>query len=403
MIYNRVHFFKLINIFINVTIIVWWIFLSNIKAKSAFDKNDTLCLKGVAIILLMCIHCFGSESRFAGYEFNFGPFPRDLFIDLAYYCKICVSIFAFISGYGLYLSAKKNANSITETNKWYISRLIKTLSGFWFIYPLSYLFGNPIKRYFGKGIVRGCVYMILDFFGVSHFFGTSTLNATWWYMSAAVVFILLIPFLVRGTEKIGWFSVFVAVVVIPRVLFNGKFFGAMGIYTFILPVYFGALFAEYKVFEKIDRFKLVQNKVINEILLLVCGALIILLSICIWIWVPCNVLWEYHYGVAPLFIIIFCNRFIFKKRGLISKGVRAVFAFLGKHSMNIFLFHTCIRVRLFKDFIYSLKYPILTILALLLLSLGVSVIVELVKKLVRYDKGISFVEKKLVSLVHEKK
>lgn len=376
--------------------------MTNTKPVSAFDKNDTLCLKGFAIILLMIIHCFGSESRFAGFEFNFWPLSEKLYIELAYYCKICVSIFAFISGYGLYLSAKKKSESITQTNKWYTSRVIKTLSGFWFLYPLSFFCGQPMTKYFGKGIVRGAVYMLLDFLGLSHFFATPTLNASWWYMSAAVVFILFIPFLVRATKKIGWFSAFVAVVVVPRVLFNGEFFGAMGIYTFILPVYFGALFAEYKVFEKIDEFKLLKNKVINEILLFVGGIVLIFISIYIWIRVPYTVLWEYHYGIAPLFVIAFCNRFIFKKRGAISKCIRAVFAFLGKHSMNIFIFHSFIRVNLFKDFVYSFKYPALTILVLLLMSLVVSIVVELVKKLIRYDKGISLLEKKLVSLFPEK-
>lgn len=367
----------------------------------AFDKNDTLCLKGFAIIMMMCIHCFGNSQRFAGYEFEF-LIPENLYIDLAYYCKICVSIFAFISGYGLYLSAKNKSYNVTDINKWYISRILKTLSGFWFLFPISLFFGLPIKRYFGDGVFSGSVYMLLDFLGLSHLFGTPTLNSSWWYMSAAVVFILFIPFLVRCTNKIGWISVFAAIVIVPRVLFNNSFFGAMNIYTFLLPVFFGAVFAEFKVFEKIDNFRIVKKNLVNELLLAIIGLIIVVLSICLWIYLPRNGLWEYHFAIAPLVIIVFCNRFVFKKRGAISKGVRCVFSFLGKHSMNIFLFHTFLRVYLIKDFIYNLKYPTLTILALLLASLAVSIVVELIKKLVRYEKGINFIEKKLLSLLPEK-
>lgn len=369
--------------------------MNKTKTLWAFDKNDSLCLKGFAIILLMCIHCFGSAERFAGYEFNFWLIPEDIYIKLAYYCKICVSVFAFISGYGLYLSAKTKSHSIKETNKWYVSRIIKTLSGFWFLYPLSFFCGAPVTKYLSEGVVKGCLYALLDFLGISHLFGTPTLNASWWYISAALVFIIFVPFLVRATEKIGWFSVLAVIVFVPRILFNNKFFGAMNIYTFLLPVYFGAMFAEFKVFEKIEDFQIAKNKLLNEILTLFGGILIILASIYIWIKVPYSVLWEYHFGIAPVLVIVFCDRFIFKKRGPISKGLCALFSFLGKHSMNIFIFHSFIRLYLLKDFIYSLKYPTLTIFVLLIISLAVSLVVELIKKLVKFEKAINFIEKKL--------
>ncbi len=35
--------------------------------------------------------------------------------------------------------------------------------------------------------------MVLDFFGLAKLFGTSTLNGPWWYMSAAIIFIICVP------------------------------------------------------------------------------------------------------------------------------------------------------------------------------------------------------------------
>lgn len=371
---------------------------------SAFSKRKSTCLKGVAIILLMCIHCFGSAKRFAGFEFNFWPFEQDLFIDLAYYCKICVSIFAFISGYGLYLSVRKKVDSIAETNRWLISRIIKTMSGFWFIYIISFvalfkIANSPIEKYFVDGTVRGVVYAFLDFLGVSHLFTTTTINASWWYMSAAIVFILFMPLLVKAVNKIGWVLSFVLVVIIPRVLFNGESFGAMGIYTFVLPVFLGALFAQYNLFEKINNFKLLKNKVLNEIVLFVGLVFAIFVSIYIWIRVPYTKIWEYHYGFAPLLVIIFCNKYLFNGENIISRFLCVIFAFLGKHSMNIFVFHSFIRVNLLNEFVYSFKYPIVTIIVLLLLSLAVSIVFELMKKLIRYEKLMNLLENKLVSLI----
>lgn len=379
------------------------------KAKTtvAFSKNDSMCLKGLAIVLLMCIHCFGSTSRFAGYEFNFWPLSQDLYVELAYYCKVCVSIFAFISGYGLYLSAKNKVEDLSTINKWTVSRVIKTLSGFWYWYIICFVViffynGLPKKIYFDDGLIRGSIYMIIDFLGLGELFGTPVLSGSWWYMSAAVVYIALMPLVVRWTKKWGWFSLFAAIVIIPRILFNSDFFGASNIFTFFFPVYFGALFAEFNVFEKIESFAIVKNKKLNEILLLILGVVAVLGSIYIWIRVPYKVLWEFHFGIAPVILIAFFNRFIFRQGGFIRENVNKFFFFLGKHSMNMYIFHTLLREQIIRDFLYNMKYPIFTILSLLFISLGISVVFELIKKLIKFDVLISLLEKKLLSFFPSK-
>ncbi len=377
------------------------------KTTDAFSKTDSMCLKGLAIFLLMCIHCFGSTSRFAGFEFNFWPLSQDLYVDLARYCKICVSIFAFISGYGLYLSAKNKVGDLTTINKWTVSRIVKTLSGFWYWYVICFVVilfynGLPKKIYFDDGIARGAIYMLIDFLGLGELFGTPVLSGSWWYMSAAIVYIVLMPLIVRWTKKWGWFSLFSAIVIIPRILFNSDFFGASNIFTFFLPVYFGALFAEFNIFEKFEKFAIVKNKKLNEFLCIVLGVITVFVSIYIWICVPYKVLWEFHFGVAPVILIVFFNRFIFRKGGFLRKYINKVFFFLGKHSMNIYIFHTLLREQILKELLYSMKYPIFTILSLLLISLVISVVFELIKKLIKYDNLIAFLEKKLLSLFPSK-
>lgn len=376
------------------------------KKASAFDKVDSLCLKGLAIFMLMCIHCFGNASRFEGYAFDFGFIGEDLYIQLAYYCKICVCIFAFISGYGLYLSAKKTC-SLTDEKKWISVRIIKTMNGFWFLYIVSiislWIYERiPDTVYFNKGVVRGSVYVLLDFLGLAQFFGTPSMNSSWWYMSAAIVFVILMPLLVKWCKNHGWFSLFAVIIIIPRVLFNGEFFGATNIYSFVLPVCIGALFAEFDLFAKINKIRLLKNDVINEIALFCIGLFIVFVSIWVWLRLPYKLVWEYHFGIAPVILIVFCNRFIFKEYCFVSKIIRCVASFLGKHSMNMFIFHTFFRVYFFKEFIYNLKYPILTIISLLMISLAFSVIVEFVKKMLHYQKLIDFLETKITYLFSEK-
>lgn len=52
--------------------------------------NDTIALKGVAIIAMLCHHLFFQESAYGVGIQQFGIV-----------CKVCVAIFLFLSGYGL--------------------------------------------------------------------------------------------------------------------------------------------------------------------------------------------------------------------------------------------------------------------------------------------------------------
>lgn len=59
-------------------------------------------------------------------------------------------------------------------------------------------------------------------------------------------------------------------------------------------------------------------------------------------------------------------------------------AFLGKHSMNIFLFHTFIFSHWFKDFIYSSRNPFIIFFLLLGICVIISVFLEQIKKVTIY-------------------
>lgn len=86
-------------------------------------------------------------------------------------------------------------------------------------------------------------------------------------------------------------------------------------------------------------------------------------------------------GLIPMFVVIYCYTVLSPVPGL-----RNVLQFLGKHSMNMFLSHTILRAYFLKDFLYGLKYSLLTFFVLLALSLILSVLIDLLKKFTGYDK-----------------
>ncbi len=80
-----------------------------------------------------------------------------------------------------------------------------------------------------------------------------------------------------------------------------------------------------------------------------------------------------HQSVDSVYAIAFVLLFSMVKVGAVPSKT---LTFLGKHSMNIWLIHTWICVRLFHEFVFGLHYPVLMYLFVLLISIIVSVIVE---------------------------
>jgi membrane-bound acyltransferase YfiQ involved in biofilm formation len=77
--------------------------------------------------------------------------------------------------------------------------------------------------------------------------------------------------------------------------------------------------------------------------------------------------------------------------------ISALFQYLGKHSMNIFMIHTFIFYYFFKTFIYSFHYPIFIFNALLIISLALSILLELIKKEIRLSSLIKSANQKIDS------
>lgn len=348
-----------------------------------FTKQDSICLKGVAIWIMMFHHCFMEEERFEGYVVDFSPFSQDFAVDVSAYFKICVAIFAFITGYGLYLSAKGRCGDARSAETWIGIRLLKTLSGFWAVYVLVFIStqifaGYPVEIYCEKGWIRGAVYALIDLLGLAQFFSTPTLIGTWWYMSAAVMYIILIPVLIRWVERLGYVTLFGVVAFFAHCVWEG-YPGGMSIYTFLPALIFGMMFAQYGLFEKLDR---IEGGWIRCILY----HIVLAGSVLLWIRLPMDRLWVYHMAVAPVIFICYCKRYVVRLPIL-----KEILLFCGRHSMNIFLVHTFIRYVFFADFIYGFRYFWLIALVLFSISAGISVVIEFLKRCVGYERYIDSV------------
>lgn len=75
-----------------------------LQQKVGFTKEDTVAIKGIALLMMLFHHCFWNAEFTSQYALDYSPFNQESIVSIGMFFKICVSIFAFITGYGLVLS-----------------------------------------------------------------------------------------------------------------------------------------------------------------------------------------------------------------------------------------------------------------------------------------------------------
>ena len=357
-----------------------------------FGKQQSQIIKGVAIILMAFHHCFiPVKGNLDGYSITFFPFTYAQVTEFAAFSKICVSLFSFVSGYGLFLSFRnrldsKGRNSVSH---WLRQRYIRSFSGYWLIVVLSWIISGfidarPLKVYVQNSRLAGGVYALIDFLGLGNLFGTPMLNGTWWYMSAAFVFIMLVPALFLMLCRFGNACTFAVLIIIPR-LFS-KYPGALSPLSFLPVLCLGMICARTDFFGRIDA---LNARGIPSRLLLTLGST----ALCVVLYriacrLPDETCWDIKWDIFPLAYIV-CIYLTLARIPWVDRFL----AFMGKHSANIFLVHTFYRVIYTKSFVYERGHFLSVIAVLMVMSLGTSFVIEGLKKLIRYERFTSGLEK----------
>lgn len=364
-----------------------------------FTKEHTMQMKGIAIIILLFHHCFLNTQRWATvpyeklattkgwgyYPISFAPFSSHTIQYLASFSKICVAMFVFMTGYGMWVSYESQKKKTTMSN--YIKkRMVTLMTGFLIIFVVTEILAIPTGRFievYGHDF-RSVVYMIIDALGLAKLLGTPLFCLTWWYMSLAIVLIMIFPFVHSIMEKYQWIVV-VASIIVPRACGFGQ---STDLFRYLLAYTLGMYFAQHDLLARIKEKFMEQNvagKLLSLIVSLIGLAVIIKCRQNAWVG------WEYldfWDGFAAMYVIV--NSYIYILNGKwIVKGL----GFLGKHSMNIFLIHSFYRDVFFHEFTYSFYYAWLDYIVLMAISLVTSIVLEWFKKLIRYEKFIDWVKR----------
>lgn len=355
-----------------------------------FTKEETNRCKGIAILMMLFHHLFNDYEEYAGYAIQYWPLTGDQTIHLGLLCKVCVTIFVFLSGYGIaavYTAKFKNKEPDRQQIwKFTISRYWKLMAGYWFVFILALLFSGlgrtPMQAY-GTDLKTAIVYFVIDFWGLSFAFHTPTLNPTWWYMSVALYIIFLMPFIMKLVKKTG---IFLMIAASMSFLQMAEIQSVASTYVFGLLL--GIFCFEYDIFGK--WMVLLEKKKGSFLIksLFLFAATILLLKF--------RMNYNYYGIVDGLIAITLCgfSMMVFSKIPLMNKGLEI----LGIHSANIFLIHNLLYSYYFLGFYYSFRYPAVILAVLTVTSLLVSVAIERIKIWSRYNKIMKNAERKLCEI-----
>lgn len=284
--------------------------------------------------------------------------------QLAKFAEICVPLYLFLSGYGLYILYLKNSNIKP------LKRIFKLYLNFWTVFVIFIPIGCILKpaQYPGG---------LLDFVENVTAWKTSY-NWEWWFIFPYVILLSIANVLFKSVRRFGFWSIvfcssfiYVASYLCisffkPFLLKNQMVFIILESFEMVCSFIWGALFVKYDILGKIERKIDLNSNVVN-----ITGILIIIMLIVI------RSIISIH-AARVLFMVAFVCCFVLLKR---TSMIDAFLMNIGEKSTSIWLTHTFFCYYFFHEFIYNLKYPILIFVVTFSLSYVSALFIDYLYKL----------------------
>lgn len=350
--------------------------------KFEFTKKDTAIVKGIAIILMFMHHLFAFPDRIkngASYISIFSMSGITIEPLLGQFGKICVAMFLFLSGFGIY---KKITNNRENT----VSILFKQLKALYINYWIVFAIFVPISFFIGSRAFKFAE-LFDNLTGYN-----STYNGEWWFFQLYVLTMVTFPITIKVVRNssitsivnIMLISVF-TYQILPMliksdllIIFSQSFFYTqMSFMLEWLPCFLmGCTFAKFNLFCKIKKM-FIENKLDN---------IVVYLLICI------GIFYVRHRNDDPMtFDYLFVPIFILAIDSIV-KSIRLdkLFAFLGKHSTNMWLIHSFFCYQYFQALVYYPRISIIVVIWLTILCvICSSVIMYIIKKYKNLYKNLT--------------
>ncbi len=318
------------------------------------SKQDSLELKGVAILMMLFLHLFNHELEAARCS-NVLYINDVSLVHLITRMTNPVPFFVMLSGYGLYAAWQKG-----DKHRW--SRLINLVLHYWLILLVFVTIGAFLVPPKYPGTLMNVIENLTAF--------NTTYNSEHWFLFPYVLLAVSAPWLFKQCNKFSASLILgISYVMYLMTCFIISRYGDAYLYTHMLayhPILYGSLLFNFllgAIARKKNWLEIIKSKNIQK------WAWLILILLCV---VRCC----FETGA-------FHNLFVFVFMWIWLQIVRPTWckAFLihmGKHSMNIWLIHSFFCYHIFHDWIYGFRYPLLIYGVLLLVSYLSSCVINLI-------------------------
>jgi len=351
--------------------------MSNRRIDYKLTLGDTNVIKCIAVCAMVIHHLFAELHPGFGGELRY----------FSIVCKSCVSMFLFVSGYGLSVQFSKLLNSsaadtlkvrAVSTIKFMLKRFAKFYLNYWVVFLIAvpvgvFFFGRTLEVAYGAGD-NTFLKLIEDFFG---FKGIYSYNATWWFNRLIIIVYLMFPllFLTFRSKLLSW-TVFIWILVWPTEILGFMDYLEPNLQDMLIAFVFGMFCAKYSdvINGFLDRYNPYLVATVFVVLMVASGVNRIYPII------------PFYYGrVMDPYIAVFTAYSVISIRQVFSLKSRGAL-FVGKHATNIYLLHTFILGYFFHDFIYGINQPLLMFLAVMGITLALSVVLEFAKSKLGFYK-----------------
>lgn len=339
-----------------------------------FDRNQTNIAKGLFVVAMVVHH---TAIEWDDIKTIF--LSQQCMYTIIALCKICVPGFVFLTAFGMSRQYRQLSESGQISTGEYLKismvRLIKLYFTYWPVFLLglagTWIYDKEIvfNAYRDFGGNFSVVYLILDAMGLSYLCSTPMLNVTWWYFAVALFIIFTMPLMYILYQKLQW------IIAIPALFL--LLYETIPVYHVYVGIAFlGIMFSQEMYLEKIkDVFVRIRFLSVIKYVMVV-PVLFIMYEIS-----------NYLSARAVCYPILVCGFLLLSYLVVADIPViRSIFALLGRNSGNIFFVHTFIYLYWFKEVVYRLNYIILVDLAVLGISLVISIAVETLKKAACYNR-----------------
>jgi hypothetical protein len=353
-----------------------------VKETFNFDNRTAIIIKGIAISLMIFHHLFGFPSWIVGSNKYIGLGISGISFDskLAEFGRICIDIFAFITGYGYYFVEKKGheyKNGLKSITKLYLNYWIIL---FVIFVPLNILSGN-----FNTDIYK----WVITIFAIN----SNGMIPFAWYINFYALALITLPLIKRMIGKnifnslvvatLPFYSFRVLLFFSPSAFKDNIFMQIVDQYMFYMPtILLGYCFSKFKIFDYIYKF---QNKLkLNNTWFNI--SLVVALFICrdnLTVLLGLNM--DIFY--VPLYVYLQTN--ILQSVNILKLNI--ILSLLGRNSLNLWLLHAIFFFGTSKlqNLIYFPRISILiftwTILILLPISKLIQLIMDTIINLIRVN------------------